>query len=170
MKTRTITGAVAACVVVALTTTVVFAVMGPPESSTKIKGSTTITWDSSFQDPDYILGSTITFTVNWSVDDGAADYNDFSLKVNPQGKGGFTPRGKDPATGTTPVVTAQSGNSVTVQFKFTGLHLDKERDVEIGNAHFMLYLNIDKIGDDGVLDSVVGYGVNVHVEDPQDPQ
>ncbi len=50
---------------------------------------------------------------------------------------------------------------------FTDLHLDKDRNVEIGNAHFKLYLLVDEDGND-TLETEAGFGVNVHVEDPQD--
>jgi len=129
------------------------------ETSTKTKGATTITWDSSFQDLNYSLGDAITMTVNWTVDAGTATYDSFALK-------GFTPKSqKDPADGQV-LSISQSGNSVTVEFKFTDLHLDRVRNVEVGNAHFKLYLWIDQDGD-GAVDTLAGYGVNVHVEDPQ---
>jgi hypothetical protein len=52
-----------------------------------------------------------------------------------------------------------------VKFRFTQLHCDKKRNVDIGNAHFSLLLYIDKDGD-GTLESTAGYGVNLHAEDP----
>jgi len=129
------------------------------ETSTKTKGATTITWDSSFQDLNYSLGDTITMTVNWAVDQGAATYDSFALKR-------FTPKSqKDPADGQI-INVSQSDNAVTIQFKFTDLHLDAVRNVEVGNAHFKLYLWIDQDGD-GATETLAGYGVNVHVEDPQ---
>lgn len=148
-----------ACAAVALTATVAIAAVSLVERSTKTKGATTITWDSSFQDMDYTLGDTVTFTANWDVDAGAAEYDGFTLKkVTPKSR-------RDPAEGWMGDVS-QDGNSVTVEFTFTGLHLDRVRDVEIGNAHFKLYLMIDKDGD-GEVESRAGYGVNLHVEDPQ---
>lgn len=45
------------------------------------------------------------------------------------------------------------------------LHCDAARQVQIGNAHFSLDLNVDQDGN-GSTESVVGYGVNVHVEQP----
>ncbi|MFQ6015245.1 MAG: hypothetical protein ACE5NP_07370 [Anaerolineae bacterium] len=146
-----------------LTATTVFAALEPIKTSTKTKGATTITWDSSFADFDYTRGHTINMTVNWTVDAGAAEYLGFRLKR-------YTPRSrKDPASGTTPTVTypgSNGANSVDVSFAFTDLHLDKRRRVDIGNAHFKLYLTVDENGD-GIPETVVGYGVNVHVEDPQ---
>lgn len=143
--------------------TSVFAALELQKRSTKTRGKTTITWDSSLADFNYTCNGDINMTVNWTVEDGAASYMGFKLKR-------FTPRSKkDPATGTTPGITypgSNGANSVDVSFSFTGLHQDKRRKVDIGNAHFKMYLNIDKNGD-GVLDSVAGYGVNVHVEDPK---
>ena len=86
----------------------------------------------------------------------------------PPGKGcvNFTPRSKkDPADGEL-ISVNPNGDSVTVEFKFTELHLCPRRKVEMGNAHFKLYLDVDMDGD-GEPDKVVSYGVNVHVEDPQ---
>ncbi|RMG55547.1 MAG: hypothetical protein D6723_02510 [Acidobacteria bacterium] len=138
-----------------------FAGLSVTEQSTKTKGATTVTWDSAFEDLDYTVGTPITMTVTWTADTGIAEYEGFELKS-------FTPRSKkDPADGTLMNVSpASDGTSVTVEFVFTELHLDRKRNVEVGNAHFKLYLWIDKDGD-GAVESVAGYGVNVHVEDPQ---
>lgn len=125
----------------------------------KTVGNTRIVWDSSFQDLSYTLGDTVNLTVNWTVMSGAATYDRFEFKkVTPR------PR-KDPAQGAMLSAT-QSGNSVTVQFKFTDMHLDKRRSVDIGNAHLKLYLWVDTDGN-GLTDTLVGYGVNLHAEDPQ---
>lgn len=137
------------------------------EQNTKTVGATTITWDSSFQDLSYTVGNTITMEVHWQVDAGRATFNNFVLR-GPR----FTPKGPDPADGELGNValiqnTMNQGDEgvVEVQFRFTSLHCDAERQVEVGNAHFSLLLDIDQDGD-GVLDSRVGYGVNVHVEQP----
>ncbi|MFQ5653275.1 MAG: hypothetical protein ACE5GW_00915 [Planctomycetota bacterium] len=148
---------------VALAITPALASLGLVETSTKTKGATTITWESSFADFDYTLGDTINMTVNWTVDAGVAEYDSFNLKR-------YTPRGRDPATGTDPTVTYPGSNgdtSVDVSFSYTGMHYDDERNVEIGNAHFKLKLKIDKDGDGEVENKAAGYGVNVHAEDPQ---
>ncbi len=139
------------------TTALAGLVLVPPQS-TKEKGNTTITWDSSFLDDNYTLGDEITMTVNWTVDTGAAVYDDFELKR-------FTPKGRDPAGGFI-ISTTPDSTSVVVVFTFDELHLDRTRNVLIGNAHFKLILEIDKVGDPAT-ESLVGYGVNVHVEDPQ---
>jgi hypothetical protein len=137
------------------------------ERQTETIGATTITWDSSFEDLNYTLGETITMRVTWDVVAGRAAFLDFVLR-GPE----FTPKGPDPADGTEPVVTPvqDSGGPdttgiVDVEFAFTALHCDEAKPADIGNAHFSLVLNIDKDGD-GQLDSIVRYGVNVHVEDP----
>ena len=51
------------------------------DETTKHKGETTITWDSSFHDRNYIPCSTITVILNWGVDSGAATFNDIFLKI-----------------------------------------------------------------------------------------
>ena len=105
------------------------------------------------------------------------------LSDPPPGRGcsSFTPRSKkDPANGeldkeATEVIDDSDDDddgdgtyegAVVVQFNFTDLHSCPRREVEMGNAHFKLYLDVDMDGD-GELDKVVSYGVNVHVEDPQ---
>ncbi len=132
------------------------------ETSTETKGATTVTWESSFADLDYTLGDTLTMTVNWEVESGAASYDSFVLK-------GDTPTSeRDPAAVTNGVVTYPGANgptSVDVSFAFTELHLDAERKVEIGNGYFKLYLRVDTDGD-GRTETLAGYGVNIHVEHP----
>jgi hypothetical protein len=137
------------------------------ETSTNTFGATTIIWESSFLDADYTLGDPILLTVNWQVVSGAATFNSLVQR----GKI-YTPTSKkDPALGTPLIVgavansgAAPSSGSVDAAFAFTALHFDEIRGVEIGNAHLTLRLNIDTDGD-GATDSVIGFGVNVHVED-----
>ncbi|MGF1615786.1 MAG: hypothetical protein ACFCVA_18270 [Gammaproteobacteria bacterium] len=136
------------------------------ERDSQQEGATTVTWDASFEDLDYTLGESITMVVNWDVDAGYAKYGDFTLR-GPQ----FTPKGRDPAAGTLDSVelkidsgAAPSKGSVEVTFPFTDLHFDEERQVDMGNAHFSLQLDVDTDGE-GAPDSRVDYGVNVHVED-----
>ena len=179
MKKRILVHALLVVVALALTATIVFAALELVGTDTRTNGVTTVTWDSRFADLDYTLGETITMTVTWNVDAGAAEYDSFGLRCpdnngsNSPGKGSgqgcinFTPRSKkDPVAGeiVTPAV-AIDDNSTTIEFKFTELHLCPDRNVEMGNAHFKLYLNVDMDGD-GEPDKVVGYGVNVHVEEP----
>jgi len=130
------------------------------ESETDTLGATIITWESSFVDLDYSVGDMITLTVNWTVEEGAAEFDDFVLRS-------YTPKSKmDPAIGTDPVSAGLTDNSVTVTFWFSELHLDDNNFVDIGNGHYKLYLNVDEDGD-GTPETVAGYGVNIHVEDPQ---
>lgn len=158
-----IVGTIAVIALLAISGGLVFASPVLVEQRTKTTGATTVTWDSSFADFDYILDDTISMTVDWAVDAGAATYAGFELKS-------YTPKFKeDPALGTAPVVAypgTNGDNSVDVSFRFTELHLCKDRNVEVGVAHFTLKLNVDTDGD-GIWDSVAGYEVNVHVEDPQ---
>ena len=164
MKKRILVLALLVVVALTLTATIVFAALEPVGTDTRTNGETTVTWDSSFADLDYALGETITMTVTWNVDvdEGVAEYVSFDL-----GSGSFTPRSRqDPAKGEIVTEAVQTGdNSVTIEFKFTGLHTCPIRDVEMGNAHFNLYLNVDMDGDKEP-DKVVSYGVNVLVEEP----
>ncbi|MFQ5898888.1 MAG: hypothetical protein ACE5JN_11670, partial [Candidatus Methylomirabilia bacterium] len=64
--------AVALGALIAFSAAPAFALVVWVEESTKTKGATTITWDSSFADLDYTNGTPIGTTVNWSVDAGAA--------------------------------------------------------------------------------------------------
>ncbi len=139
------------------------------EESTSAIGHTTVTWDSSFEDLDYKVGDTVTLNVNWCVDAGVATFNGFELR----GRGYTPPSRNDPVKGTPPTIMSYSNSSgagtcgiVTVTFKFTNLHYDAYRGVEIGNAHFRLKLNVDEDGN-GTTEKVASFGVNVHVEDPQ---
>jgi len=155
------------CAGLALFVAPVHAALELVEQSTKTVGATTVTWDSSLQDLNYTTGTTLIAEVNWSVDAGQATFSNFRLR-SPN----FTPKGPDPANGSLSSIQllsnsggAGSDGAVQVAFVFSELHCDAERQVQIGNAHFSLDLNIDQNGD-GAIDSVVGYGVNVHVEQP----
>jgi len=163
MKKRILVHALLVVVALALTATSVFAELSLTETSTRTNGATTISWDFRFTDSDYTLGDTITLTATWTVDEGAAQYVSFDF-----GSVSFTPRSRqDPIDGeiVTPAVK-NDDNSITIEFLFSDLHLCPVRNAEVGNAHFTLYLDIDMDGD-GVVDTVMGYGVNVRVEEPQ---
>lgn len=167
VKTLLTRGALVLSIIFFMGSTSAFAQLTLVERSTKTEGATTITWDSSFEVLNYVVGNEITMVVNWDVVKGFAMFNGFTLR-GPR----FTPKGPDPAKGTfgkTELLgdsgAAGTSGSVEVTFKFTELHCDEERQVEIGNAHFWLLLDVDTTGD-GADDSVVGYGVNVHVEQP----
>jgi len=141
--------------VLALMATAVFAALAEKQS-TKAKGATTVTWDSSFVETEY-AGGAITVDVDWQVNAGSASFNSFEGK-----KKIWTPKG---VNGTWSV---QGSNPVQLTVMFTKLHYDAKRQCNIGNAHFKMYLNIDKDGD-GVEESMAGYGVNVHVEQSTNP-
>ncbi len=163
MKKRILVHALLVVVALALTATSVFAELEPVGTDTRTNGVTTITWDSRFADLDYTLGETITMTVTWNVDAGVAEYVGFDL-----GSISFTPMSRqDPVNGRIVTPAAENGdNSLTIEFQFTDLHTCPVPNVEMGNAHFKLYLDIDMDGN-GVVDTVMGYGVNVLVQEPQ---
>lgn len=152
---------------------------GPAPGQT-FKGAI-IMWNCGWQYDDYDLQAgdrSITMTVTWTVDAAGvnAEYVGFDLKAKPHPKDptkdftGFTPRGKDPATGGGLSVDDSNAatGSVDVTFSFTNLHYDKRRDVDVGSAHFRLVLRIDE-DDNGFVpdDPLIGFGVNLHAEDCQ---
>jgi len=178
LKKRILVHILLVVVALALTATIVFAALELVGTDTRTNGVTTVTWDSRFADLDYTLGETSTMTMTWNIDAGAAEYKSFSLRCpnnngsTSSGRGSergcisFTPRSKrDPVNGQAQI-TKNDDNSVIVELEFTDLHLDPLRNVEMGYAHFKLYLNVDMDGD-GDMDKVVSYGVNVLVEEPQ---
>lgn len=133
------------------------------ETSTDTLGTTEVSWSSGFLDDDYTIGAVIVVTVSWSATGGAVEYDRVALRR-------YTPKAKgDPAIGTEPAITypgSGGANSVDISFAFVDMHLDEDNSVQIGNGHFKLYLQVDEDGD-GTTDSVAGFGVNIHAEDPQ---
>ena len=158
-----ITRAITACALITLCSMSAQAQVVPVETSTDTSDATIITWYSSFEYLDYTVGDQITMTVSWTVEAGAAAFEDLVLRH-------YTPKSKkDPAVGTEPSYAypgSDGDNSVDITFSFSELHLDEERSVEIGNGHFTLLLNLDE-DDDGEPETVARFGVNIHVEDPQ---
>lgn len=143
--------------ILVLATSPIFGALSEVQS-TKTKGATTVTWDSSFIETEYTMGQPLTLYVDWTADTGSASFNHFAAK----GKTWTPP--KD-VKGTW---SSYGANPVVLTVRFTNLHYDARRQCYIGNAHFKLFLNIDKNGD-GYAESVAGYGVNVHVEDSTNP-
>ena len=134
------------------------------ERSIETNGATMVQFDSSFEHLSYTVGQQIDLVISWEVLGGTATFND----LDPLD---FTPRGPDSAEGELQSFRLLSAaddtgaGQLSVQFHFSELHCDRDRAVQIGNAHLRLRLNIDMDGD-GLLDSVATYGVQVHVEDP----
>ncbi|MFQ5398430.1 MAG: hypothetical protein ACE5E7_02405 [Anaerolineae bacterium] len=137
--------------VLSLVATSVFAAL-TEKQSTKRKGATTVTWDSSFVETEYTLERPLTVGVDWIAGLGSATFNSFEGK-----KKIWTPKGVNGAW------SVQGTNPVQLTVTFTDLHYDAKRQCFIGNGHFKLYLNIDKDGLPGE-ETIAGYGVNVHVE------
>ena len=120
---------------------------------------TTITWDSSFEDLAYQIDNPTTMSVDWSIDAGDASYYDFTLK-------NVTPKKKSDPAGAV-LGTVIGGDPVSVSVTFDQLHLNND-NVDMGNAHFKLWLMVDTTAGDGDNpDTVVSFGVNLHVEEPQ---
>ena len=159
MKIKKLSVLLAAALALALIGTPALAI-DQSGTSSKDVGLSTIQWDSSFQKLDYDINSpSITLKVDWSViGPGSAAYSGVSLR----GKE-FTPRGKDPAEGTSPSMSP-SGSYVDVTLSFTDLHATEEG--EMGNAHLTLYLLVDDDGVGATPVIPVKCGFNLHVEDP----
>lgn len=140
-----------------------YAAPAATETCSDTLDATIVNWTCEFEDLDYTLGSVLTLTVTWSVDQGFADYDWVGFRS-------YTPKAKnDPALGTDPVITypgSAGDNSVDIAFTFVEMHTCKDDGVAIGNGHFKLYLRVDEDGD-GLTDATAGFGVNVHAEDPQ---
>jgi len=158
-----ITRALTVCALFVLCSGAVQAEVVPVELCTDTSGATIISFDCNFEDLDYTVGDPIVLTATWTVDAGAATFEEALLRH-------YTPKSKnDPAVGTEPTFTypgSAGDNSVDISFSFSELHTCSDRNVEIGNGHFTLVLNVDKDGD-GETDGLARYGVNIHVEDPQ---
>lgn len=131
------------------------------EWSEKISGVKTVEWTSSFKDSDYTLESAISITVEWDVTTGMAEFDNFDLK----GKG-FTPSSKKDPAFRSWVMIGQGDRWIEIGVTFDGLHWSEEELADIGNAHFKLWMMIAENGD-GDVETLAGFGVNLHVEDPR---
>ena len=121
------------------------------ERSTKTKGATTVSWNSSFVDADYdcqpiTLGEEDLGIV---VESGDAVFVGFLGKNQ-----GFTP---GDVTGR--YVAGETFFSVEVD----SLHYDAERGVWIGNVHLKMRMEVDKDGAPG-REALADFGVNLHLE------
>ena len=120
--------------------------------------TTTIVWESSWEDLNYTLGETIPLSVMWEVVAGSAEFQEFMAR-----KKTFTPKG---VTGNF-MATTSTDNSAEGVLVFTDLK-SAGKDKKKGTAHLTLWMTVDSTGDDEP-DLDVGLGVNVHVCDNGDP-
>jgi len=150
-----------------------FDVTGPPdggtcpdvyyEESELLDNGVTVTWTTVLAGFEYTEGEDYVADVNWSVDLGTAEYEDFTERNGPNT---WTPRGskKEPpdVDGTWGVDPAGVG-TVPVTVTMTPMHAAEAG--QIGNGHFWLRLKVDD-GEGNV--EMVKLGVNFHLEDPAD--
>jgi hypothetical protein len=138
---------------IALWATPAFADLEVAKTSTKEKGATSVTWNSSFVDVLYDCGQVVLQEANLGilVNYGDAAFVEFIGKNNL-----FTPK-KDVAGG------YSAGGVFTVDL--SSMHYDEERDVFVGNVHLKMLLEIDADGLPG-REATLDGGVNIHLERP----
>ena len=144
------------------------------EESELLSNGITVTWTKALAGFEYTEGEDYVADVNWSVDQGSADYVGFTPRNGPNT---WTPR-RD-VDGMMSPGTASAG-TVPVTVSMLPMHEaaegsadDDDEDEEdegawagkIGNGHFWLRLEIEDA--DGKVKRVK-LGVNFHLEDPAD--
>jgi hypothetical protein len=120
------------------------------ESTETLSNGATVTWTSSFGGFDYTVEEDYTVKVAWTVDGRTATFESFVEKPNvwtPKDKKDRLDKGVD---GSSDFIENTKELTVTM----TKMHRSEEEDWQgyIGNGHFKAKL-----------------GVNVHLEDPDDP-
>lgn len=159
-----------------------FDVTGPPdggtcpdvyyEDSETLDNGVTVTWTTVLAGFEYTEGADYVADVDWSVDQGTAEYVGFTERRGPNT---WTPRGRSgmDVEGTIDV-GADGAGTVAVTVSMTPMHAaaeDTDGDGtdawagQIGNGHFWLRLEVDD-GEGNV--EMVKLGVNFHLEDPAD--
>ncbi len=143
------------------------------EETEVLDNGVAVTWTSGFGGFDYTEGTDYVGTVVWSVDQGDATFDGFTMRSpmpntwTPLGPGG------DAVDGTM-MSGAEGDGSVDVTVNMSPMHdvgadtEDAEADGwmgQIGNGHFWLLLTVD---DGEGNDESVKLGVNFHLEDPAD--
>ncbi len=118
------------------------------QTCTEVEGSNSLTYDCGYHVTDYVVGTPITFTVNFSCTGGCGPVVSFGLRGV-----GFTP----PGTTGHMVGGKRLPNGVELTFVFDELKKD-----HVGNAMFNMNLNMD----DGSGNwSAHPCKVNVHLKD-----
>ena len=118
------------------------------QTCTEVYGSNQMTYDCGYNVKDYVVGTPVTFTINYSCTSGCGPVVSFGLRGS-----GFTP----PGTAGHMVGGKRVPNGVELTFVFDALKKD-----HVGNAHFNLNLNMD----DGSGNwSAQPCKVNVHLMD-----
>ncbi len=123
------------------------------ESIDTLNNGVIVTWTSSFGGYEYEKGTDYTVTVGWTVSGGSATFVGFTsrrlLWTPPIVRGSWS-------------TNNQQASSIDLTVTMNPMHRSIGPDWRgyIGNAHFTLNLNVD-----GLL---AKFGVNVHLEDPDD--
>ena len=141
------------------------------EDTELLENGVTLTWTSGLGGFDYTEGTDYVGTVNWSVDQGSAVFDDFTVR-SPMPKT-WTPVGSSGMNVDGTMTPGAGGDgTVDVTVNMTPMHdvgADPDEPEEdgwmgqIGNGHFWLLLTVD---DGEGNEEMVKLGVNFHLEDP----
>lgn len=133
MKRILLFGSVAALLaLVAMTSPASAQTVTRESTCTETVGSNTMTYDCGFNVKNYTLGAPITFTMNWTCTGTCGDASAFGYRTP-----AFTPGGVSGRM-TRPKLVS---NGVELTFAFTALK--KTGNGMIGNAHFMVDVDVD---------------------------
>lgn len=145
---RALFSAAVILVMLAVTSTASAQAVVRESTCTEVYGSNSMTYDCGFNVKGYVVGTPVTFTINYSCTGGCGPVVSFGLRGS-----GFTP----PGTTGHMVGGKRITNGVELTFVFDALKKD-----HVGNAHFNLNLNMD----DGSGNwSAKPCKVNVHLMD-----
>ncbi|HXH27955.1 MAG TPA: hypothetical protein VNL37_02855 [Candidatus Polarisedimenticolia bacterium] len=149
MKRILVTGAVALVLALAFAATPASAQVMKESTCTDKVGDNTVTYDCKFHMQDYVLGSPVTFTLNYACTGTCGPVVAFGLR-----NAGFTPAGVTGRMVSGRVVD----NGLELTFAFDSLN--KSRKGVGANAQFSMSLYVD----DGTGHfEAVPYAVNVHL-------
>lgn len=99
---------------------------------TETMGNNTMTYDCGFNVKDYVLGAPVTFTINWACTGVCGPATSFGLRTS-----GFTPGGVSGHL----MGGKKLANGVQLTFAFDSLK--KTGSGGVGNAHFVMNVNMD---------------------------
>lgn len=117
-----------------------FALVGPASAQTVVRessctdtfGSNVITYDCSFNVKDYVVGTPVTFNLNWTCTGACGPVLSFGMRgkgFSPEGVSGHMVGGK------------RLPNGLSLTFVFDSLKTTGSGSV--GNAHFKMNINVD---------------------------
>ncbi|MDH3297641.1 MAG: hypothetical protein OEM96_05105 [Gemmatimonadota bacterium] len=130
------------------------------EETELLDNGVTLTWTSVLAGFDYTLGADYVGTVNWTVDQGSAAFDGFTVRNNSRKT--WTPTGSSGADVFGTMTPGAPGDgTVDVTVSMDPMHATA--DGQLGNGHFWLLLTVD---DGAGNEEQVKLGVNFHLEDP----